>query len=163
MAVELDPTVEPAPLVYYRYVVVDDNGGHLPIAEGGALNARALSLAGRLDHYPAVMEVRDFWKSPSSMDQLMLSAAFTEVVFNDASRKAAKRKFLAPSSTERPLEIMTVRLALQNPRVERRHIMGVIGSSTSLGSWEDGKVTPMSGANFPLWEVDIEVPVSQMP
>ena len=41
--------------------------------------------------------------------------------------------------------------------------MGVIGSCASLGNWEDGKVTVMSGVNFPMWEVDLDVPISQLP
>jgi hypothetical protein len=54
-----------------------------------------------LDDYPAVMEVRDFWKSPSSADQLMLSAAYTNVIFNDPSRRKVGAKPRPPSSGER--------------------------------------------------------------
>ena len=164
MAVELDPTTNPPPSVNYRYVVVDDNGAHPPIPEGGARSGRALTLAGSLTDYPAVMEVRDLWKSPTSADQLMLSAAYTDVIFNDAGRKVAKpSKPVAAKASAGAGESLIVRLALTNPRVERGHVMGVIGSCSSLGAWEDGKVTPMSGANFPLWEVDLEVPVEQLP
>jgi len=153
MAVELDPTTNPAPSVHYRYVVVDDNGAHPPIPEGGARSGRVLTLAGSLTDYPAVMEVRDLWKSPTSADQLMLSSAFTEVIFNDPQRKSTTtlaKSSKAGKGSASAGESLIVRLALTNPRVERGHVMGVIGSCSSLGAWEDGKVTPMSAANFPL-------------
>jgi hypothetical protein len=35
---------------------------------------------------------------------------------------------------------LIVRLCVENTRVEKGHSMGVIGSSNSLGQWEDGKV-----------------------
>jgi hypothetical protein len=44
MAVELDPTLIPPPFVNYRYVVVDDNGSHPPLPEGGAKSGRSLTL-----------------------------------------------------------------------------------------------------------------------
>ena len=44
MAVELDPTLIPPPFVNYRYVVVDDNGAHPPLPEGGAKSGRCLTL-----------------------------------------------------------------------------------------------------------------------
>jgi hypothetical protein len=37
-------------------------------------------------------------------------------------------------------ESVTVRLTLVNSRVERGHVMAVIGSCSALGNWEDGKV-----------------------
>ena len=100
------------------------------IPEGGARTGRTLTLAGRLDDYPAVMEVRDYWKSPTSVDQLMLSAAFTDVIFNDPQRKLG-----APKAKANPVpgEALTVRLTITNSRVERGHVMGVIGSSAALG------------------------------
>lgn len=52
---------------------------------------------------------------------------------------------------------------MDSSRVDKGHMMGIIGSSTSLGAWEDGKVVVMSGANYPVWEADIVVKKSQFP
>ena len=38
----------------------------------------------------------------------------------------------------------------------------LVRSASALGSWEDGKVTVMSGVNYPMWELDIVVPKSQV-
>jgi len=88
-----------------------------------------------------------------------LSAAFTDVIFNDPSRKKALPKAAPRGSGDG----LTIRLTLQNSRVERGHVMGVIGSCAALGNWEDGKVTAMSAANFPMLEVDLDVPLEQLP
>eukprot|EP00960_Hanusia_phi_P010458 306636-Hanusia_phi.AAC.1 len=55
-----------------RYCIVDDNKQHPPICEGGSKNGRILNLAGPADTYPAVMEIRDIWKSQSSLSSIFL-------------------------------------------------------------------------------------------
>jgi len=167
MALELSPDADPPPVVQYRYCIVDDNKQHPPICEGGSKNGRILNLAGPADTYPAVMEIRDIWKSQSSLSSIFLSSAFSDVIFNDKLRsEQVVRAFKRTSSTgsaNKDENLISVRLTIENPRVEPGHVMAVIGSCTALGNWEDGKVTPMSGLNYPLWEVEVDVPMHQMP
>lgn len=163
VAVELEPGSFPPPMVNYRYCIVDDNHQHLPLPEGGGKSGRALYLAGPVATFPAVMEVRDVWKSQTSLSSIMLSSAFTDVIFHDASRFKNKAPVKAKVNGKKDNGEFILRLTMENPRVEPGHTMGVIGSCPALGGWEDGKVTPMSGTNFPLWELEIAVSPQHMP
>jgi len=140
-------------------VVVDDNNRGNPNAEAGGRYGRLLNLAGNTAAYPSEIEIHDTWRH--GQGTIMASKAFTDVIFSDPNRvkEAAKVQMVGKADKDSVI----VRLCVDNTRVEKGHSMGVIGSSNSLGQWEDGKVTVMRGDNYPQWEVDVVVPKSQFP
>jgi 4-alpha-glucanotransferase len=156
IALELEPGAQPPPVFRYRYVVVDDNKQHKPFAEAGSRDGRLLNLGGSPATYPSDMEVRDEWRFHQA--SIMCTSAFTSVIFNDPNRHGKQ-----PLSSNVPPDSVVVRLVVDGSRVEKGHMMGIIGSCQSLGAWEDGKVVVMSGTNYPVWEADIVVKKSEFP
>lgn len=156
IALELEPDAQPPPLVSYRYVIVDDKKQQAPRAEGGSREGRLLNLAGASSVYPEKIVVKDTWRHNQA--SIMLTKAFTDVIFKDPTRATAK--IVRQNAAE---DSVIVKLTIENPRVEKEHSMAVIGSVPALGSWEDGKVTVMQGTNYPTWELDIVVAKSQFP
>lgn len=156
IALELEPGASPPPVFRYRYVVVDDNRQHVPISEAGSRDGRILNLGGVPGTYPSEMEIRDEWRHTQA--SIMSTSCFTKVIFAEPSREP-KAQIVGRID----IDSIIVRLTVDSSRVDKGHAMGVIGSSTSLGQWEDGKVTVMSGANYPIWEADIVVKRSQFP
>lgn len=159
MALELNPKTSPT--FWYRYVVVEENNHHPPIAERGPKKGRLAILSGEVSGFPAVMDFQDTWRGASGESSIFLTAAFRDVIFHDPARLKDKSTALVKSSNGEAK--VTVRLTFENARVETGHVMGVIGSASALGGWEDGKVAVMSGANYPIWQLDVEVAESELP
>ncbi len=99
--------------------------------------------------------MRDYWRPQHAFENSLYTAPFTKAFF--ARGKAVKHKVDLKSSSH------FVRLQLRAPRIGRDYQMAVVGSTKSLGAWDESKAVLMSDEDFPVWKVDIPASAKEVP
>ncbi|MFY0606975.1 MAG: 4-alpha-glucanotransferase [Cyclobacteriaceae bacterium] len=119
--------------ITYHYFLKDESTGNIFHEFGGD---RELEIPTNKTH----LIVRDFWRSEGLPENALFTAPFTKAFFARDNRQNsnARKKF-------------NLQLAIRAPRVSKDYSLGVIGSSSSLGAWDESKVVLMNDEGFPLW------------
>jgi len=131
----------------YHYFLRDESGQeHHEFGEERKLQVNK--------HFDKI-HLRDYWRPQHAFENSLYTAPFTKAFF--ARGKAVKHKVDLKSSSH------FVRLQLRAPRIGRDYQMAVVGSTKSLGAWDESKAVLMSDEDFPVWKVDIPASAKEVP
>jgi 4-alpha-glucanotransferase len=146
---------EPGTAIEYRYVFRSEAGDDVPEPVFRQLEVPDASLS-----------VVDDWLPPESPEAACRRQAFAGIIFNPdragslrVPRSALQIQGSFPTSTAASGERMLT-LTVSVPQVKEGQRVCVSGSSAFFGHWDPARARVMSGARYPLWE--IEVPLAQV-
>ncbi len=98
--------------------------------------------------------LRDYWRSKYDEKENLYTSPFINSFFNRNTKQA---KFSHQKTGK------YVRFQLRAPRVGVDYQVGIVGSSKTLGSWDDSKVILMGDDAFPTWKADVRVNEDDLP
>ncbi|MCS6834223.1 MAG: 4-alpha-glucanotransferase, partial [Flammeovirgaceae bacterium] len=129
--------------IQYKYFIKDDNFG-ATLWEWGS-NRSLEGLKGVEE-----ISVLDFWRDTKDPANAMHSSPFVNALMK--REKAPKKKSKSTTVTG-----AIHRFKANVPRIDAKHKLCVIGSDPALGAWDETKAVIMDDANFPTWQVDVEL------
>ncbi|MFY0600860.1 MAG: 4-alpha-glucanotransferase [Cyclobacteriaceae bacterium] len=132
----------------YHYFLKNDQSENL-IHEFGDERKVAID-----DHFKIVF-LKDYWRSLHSIENSLYTSPFKKSFF--------KRESEIKNNIKYNVNNHYIRLQIRAPRVGADYEVGVLGGVKSLGEWDEKKVIPMDGANYPIWKTDIEVGKDDLP
>ena len=109
----------------------------------------------RLIYLPAdvkkSLRINDCWKNLPEQ-QYFYSSAFTEALLAHRERSAI------PKSYKKGLMIKAYA-----PRINSKYCLAICGNQKALGNWDPDKAWPMSDANFPEWQAELDASKLEFP
>ncbi len=136
----VDINTEEFPDLAYKYAVQGENGIILEWGKPRVIHASV---------YPE-MDLWDFWRPTQISQNAWHSSAFTRAIMK------RKQKY-EPSELKLTGQEAIVIFRLNAPLVSPEHVVGLIGSDTALGNWNEAEVLRLSDANYPVWEVPVGI------
>ncbi|MFZ9046364.1 MAG: 4-alpha-glucanotransferase [Cyclobacteriaceae bacterium] len=132
----------------YKYFLRDENTGWMVWEEGvdRHLNINKNSFTGCF--------VKDNWRPENSVESILTTSPFMKAFFNREA-KAYKTKYTKTGNY--------VRFQIRAPRVSADYSLGLIGSTKTLGAWDESNVLLMSDEDFPVWKVDVKLTEKELP
>lgn len=134
-SIQLDEPRLPGSVLQYRYV-----------CRGLGGDTRREPVFRRVEIVDQDQVIWDHFLAPELPEGALLRQAFAGVIFHPVREPLGAARSAGP----RPL-----RLTLRNSRVPAGHRMCVSGALPLLGKWDPSRARPMSGSNYPLWELDL--------
>ena len=97
------------------------------------------------------LRINDCWKNLPEQ-QYFYSSAFTEALLAHRERSAI------PKSYKKGLMIKAYA-----PRINSKYCLAICGNQKALGNWDPDKAWPMSDANFPEWQAELDASKLEFP
>ncbi len=139
---ELNVEIKQPKDLSYSYIIKSDNGEVVAREFGNPRHVKVV------DHFDTIY-FKDYWRSVHAFENNLLTAPFMKAFFKRGKAEPQAISFNARQNY--------VRLQIRAPRIGANYQMGIVGSTKSLGSWEQDKVVLMSDEDFPVWKVDLPV------
>lgn len=139
---ELNVDIEKPKDLSYSYLIKSDSGEVVAREFGDPRHVKVVV------HFDTVY-FNDYWRSVHAFENNLLTAPFMKAFFKRGKAEPQAISFNAKQNY--------VRLQIRAPRIGANYQMGIVGSTKSLGSWEQDKVVLMSDEDFPVWKVDLPV------
>jgi len=136
----------------YRRVLVVRSQPAAALPTGGCERGGGASL--EASSSPEQQIVWDHFLAPEWPEGAFLRQAFAGIIFNPSRQPVASD--LKPGDR-------LLRLTLRAPRVARGHRICISGGHELLGSWDPLKARVMSGARYPVWELDLPADAFERP
>jgi 4-alpha-glucanotransferase len=102
--------------------------------------------------------LRDHWHSRSDLRYVQLSAAFTGAIF-----RMSNPVFKPEIKKTKKKNSIILRFRLGFSRVKAGQRLAIAGNTNTLGLWNENKVLLLGNQNFPEWEGEAVIPVSDFP
>lgn len=148
------PIVPGKPLEYKYAVRHVDGNVQWESGDNRVLNTDALAPGTRVD-------ARDEWRAFAGTGELFHRSSFRDVIFKrDPATRSKATPAPAPSASKGKV---TIRFAINYPRVDPAHKVYICGAGAELGDYDIAKAVPMSDAEFPLWSANVELDASAFP
>jgi len=88
--------------------------------------------------------IEDCWKNIPEQ-QYFYTSAFTESLLAHGNRSEAPKS-----------HAKSILFKAYAPCVDSEHCLAICGNQPTLGNWDTSKAIPMSDANFPEWQADVD-------
>ena len=98
--------------------------------------------------------VHDHWRPERTLETSLLTSPFMNAFF---LREAGTNEVKYGKTGN------YIRFQLLAPRVGKNYSVGIVGSSKTLGEWDESNVILMSDEDFPVWKADIKVSDNDLP
>jgi 4-alpha-glucanotransferase len=134
----------------YRYFLKDDNFG--TVTEEWGKNREFIPAA---KSFQSVL-LADHWHSMSDPYYALLSSAFTDAVFRQATLPSLPGK-------EKKKKGITLVFKPSVSRIMPGHRVVVAGSPESMGAWDNKKAIPLTNTGFPEWQGMVTIPLTEFP
>ena len=134
--------------IEYKYLLKDDAGEIISWEEG---TNRKLSVDNK--RFGAV-NVRDHWRPEGTVESSLMTSPFINAFF----RREVK--------SHQPRYDKTggyVRFQIRAPRIGKDYSIGILGSGSSLGNWNEKEVILLNDEDFPVWKVDVKMAETEFP
>ena len=133
----------------YKYFTLDENHGWKGFEFGA--NRKQLVPKERFEE----LVIRDFWRSEWDEQSSLYTSPFQQALLvpgQEAKRPATldKRKIF-------------YRFRLRAPRVGRNLKVCVVGSTPSLGEWDESKAVVLDNRDYPIWETEVPIKKDELP
>jgi 4-alpha-glucanotransferase len=136
----------------YRYFVKDDNY-HTLIEEWGPDRIFKPGKRGKQS-----VLLSDCWRPMSDPDFALHSSAFLNAIFKPGQLfKSPEIKAGEAKNT------VVLKFKPDVVRMKPGHKVAVCGSSKNLGAWDEKKALSLGNTNYPQWQGEVRVPVSDFP
>jgi len=132
----------------YNYFLQDEHNG-IKFWEFG--DPRVIKLENGFE----TIALRDFWRPQGGEKAPLFSSPFLKSIFKPDKINKQKIQYSANKSY--------IRFQIRTSRVGPDHKVCLIGSSKSLGEWNEGKAIVMSNEHFPVWSTDVPVDSKELP
>lgn len=94
--------------------------------------------------------LKDYWRPNDVFENTLYTSPFSKSFFKRSKSKSIK-------TTKYDGSLLFLRFQLRAPRIGSDYVFGIIGSSASLGNWNESNTILMDDSDYPLWKVDISV------
>ncbi len=136
----------------YRYFIRDNNFS-TTINEWG--NDRLVTPDSM---HPGILLLKDRWRTLSDPGYALYSSAFTRSVFRPG--KVSESSFQAKTPAKNSL---VVRFRPSASRVKPGQRLTICGSPEALRKWDVQKAGTLGNCDFPVWNAEVAIPVSEFP
>ena len=133
----------------YKYFTLDENHGWKGFEFGD--NREQTVPKERFEQ----IFIRDFWRSEHDEQSSLYTSPFQKALLVPAEN--AKR----PASLDKRKTFY--RFRIRAPRVGGNFKVCIVGSSESLGEWDEKKAIVMENRNYPIWEVEVPIKKDELP
>lgn len=124
----------------YKYILKDANTG-ITTPEWGEYRKKEVH-----DKF-AVTDFIDAWRSAASVENTFLSAPFTQVLLQKEHTPIARIKCTNP----------THHFSVYAPTLKKGEVLCIIGNCKELGNWTVEKPVLMDNADYPKWQVELNL------
>ncbi len=133
----------------YKYFTLDENHGWKGFEFG----------AYRVQSFPKKrfkeVVIRDYWRSEYDEQNALHTSPFQKALLVPGAK--------AKTQATLDAKLTYHRFRIRAPRVGRNLKVCVIGSTKSLGEWDEKKAVVLENRNYPIWETEIAVSKDDLP